>query len=442
MKASRQFKNTLVLLAALLVAVLAMVWFTRTFERVTREIEVGHSGEARRNPFLAAERFLTALQVDTESIENLHSQTELPAGNGTLFIPVWRSTFTHHRNQQLRAWVEAGGHLVVLGRLGHEQKGSVRRDELLAPLGVEIDVPDDDADNEDVDVATAEYADSSDEVPLDELYAEEPDGAELEIEESEQTTEWDANLGHFGCETSGASVSDLLIPGSDEPLRITYERGEIPWEMRDARGEAVWSVPGADKYRLLQYEVGEGVITALSGTAFMTNDYIGEQDNAELVWRLATWGERRGGAWIVTGHQIPGLLTLVTRHGWMVLWSAAALLSFWLWKRAWRFGPARPLPPPERRSVMEHVDASGRFLWRHGHGGALLADMQNAVQARAARRVADWRQMETADRHRHLAELSGLAEPQVREALAPTSPGSRTDFVDRLQRLDAINRAL
>jgi hypothetical protein len=42
-------------------------WFERNFERQTRQVEQGQSAEARRNPFLAAERFLNRLGIDARS---------------------------------------------------------------------------------------------------------------------------------------------------------------------------------------------------------------------------------------------------------------------------------------------------------------------------------------------------------------------------------------
>jgi hypothetical protein len=77
----------------------------------------------------------------------------------------------------------------------------------------------------------------------------------------------------------------------------------------------------------------------------------------------------------------PPFLEWVRRDAWPVLAAAALLLVLWLARIIPRFGPLVPDAPPVRRSLLEHVVASGRFLWSRGAG----AELVEAVSERAAR---------------------------------------------------------
>ncbi|MEJ2321628.1 MAG: hypothetical protein P8Z31_04560 [Gammaproteobacteria bacterium] len=80
-----QNKTMLVLLSLLLVAA-AATWFFRNFERVTGEITTEASPEVRRNPFLAAERFLAASGREVESSRGRDLLQQLPSPADTLII--------------------------------------------------------------------------------------------------------------------------------------------------------------------------------------------------------------------------------------------------------------------------------------------------------------------------------------------------------------------
>jgi hypothetical protein len=409
---SKGFKTSLLMLSALSVVLLCLAWFWSSCEKVKTEVEVEFTGEARRNRFLAASRLLDRLGILTSSVESLHGTAELPPKGGTLFIPVRRSTFSHARIESLHAWVQRGGHLVVIGRMGyaelerHSQEiAPRRRDELLEPFGVEVNRP---------------------------------------VEEEEENGEEASDMPGLdsGAVDSFVPPDAIELPGRQEPLMVSADPRAFAWELIDTAGRAVWAVPGNEHYRLLQYELGRGVITVLRSASFLTNEHIGEFDNAEFVWRLATWGGRRGETWIVYGNKVPGLLSIILAHGWMVLISLGALLIAWLLRHITYLGPSHPQPTLPRRSVMEHVDASGRYLWRHAHGRDLIANVQSLVLSRAAKRAADWRQLPDSDRHQRIAELSSLPADEVRAALREIVPANRHQFVSAIQRLERILRAL
>ena len=115
-------------LAAALIASGA-VWFWTNFERVPERVWVGFQGEARRNPWLAAERLLARMGLTVRHVIDVAELAELPV-NGTLILPEPRDAILPAERARLLAWIERGGHLIV------EDENVRRPDPVLEALGV------------------------------------------------------------------------------------------------------------------------------------------------------------------------------------------------------------------------------------------------------------------------------------------------------------------
>lgn len=98
------------------------------------EVEIGHKGKARLNPWLAAERFTKA---DGHEVRSLPSWKAPEWEDAVIFMPA-----TNLDNQsvirQTESWVEDGGHLVLLVEHADAERGdwSIRRDLGNAPGAV------------------------------------------------------------------------------------------------------------------------------------------------------------------------------------------------------------------------------------------------------------------------------------------------------------------
>jgi len=191
----------------------------------------------------------------------------------------------------------------------------------------------------------------------------------------------------------------------------------------------------------MQVPWGEGRVTVLADTYFMTTDAIGDRDHAELVHRLAL-REPGTPVWIVVGDAWPSPWQLAQRHAWMILVSLGALLLAWLAAVVRRLGPLIPDTSVERRSLMEHVEASGRFLWRRGARAELLAAVRRALRDRIQQRHPGWMRLPKAELHRALAKRAGLRGADVARALEdPTEPGPER-FEHAVRTLDRLSREL
>jgi len=99
--------------AALVLAIGAgAYWLYDGFERVPAKEWVGPSGEARLNPFLAAQRLAVRMGMRSRELRSL-PQLDAQTPNGVLLMPNHRQALDAARIGRLLAWVGAGGHLIV-----------------------------------------------------------------------------------------------------------------------------------------------------------------------------------------------------------------------------------------------------------------------------------------------------------------------------------------
>jgi hypothetical protein len=250
---------------------------------------------------------------------------------GTLMIGDRRLAYmTPDRVRSLRAWVERGGSLVI------DMEDENVDDPLLEAFGIQRAVP------------------------------------ERDPNDPKKNAERFKGMG---------ALLAFDWPWLGKPMKARLGRS---YDLRDTRVHA----DGADEIRQgarligTSFPVGEGRFTAMPTIDFLVNGQIGQHDHAELGWRLASF---RTPTVLYLRMTAPPLLEWVRRDAWPVMVAAAMLLVLWLARIIPRFGPLEPDAPPARRSLLEHVVASGRFLWSRGATAALLEAVRERA-SRAARR--------------------------------------------------------
>ena len=122
-------RRTIAWLVAGLAVVVGAIWFFANFERVTETVDVGYQGEARRNPFLGAERMYARLGAQVREVHSIRELSHLPRG-GALLVPAQRAALGPVALDSLLAWTASGGRLIV------EAAQPPQRDALLERLHV------------------------------------------------------------------------------------------------------------------------------------------------------------------------------------------------------------------------------------------------------------------------------------------------------------------
>jgi len=209
----------------------------------------------------------------------------------------------------------------------------------------------------------------------------------------------------------------------------------------------------SDEYgtHLLIYYYGTGLITLLSDIAFIENDKIGEYDHAQFFWELVHLERQAAHVWLLHSQimeeiqpekNVPSLWLLLWKNMWTVIISATILLLFWIWSASRRFGSLLPEPPRARRRLLEHIEASGHFLWRHNQAQVLLDSARQALLKRLESVHPDWLYLSQLELSQHLAQLCELPADEIEIALHGSKANTAFAFTRVLQIITQIGKKL
>lgn len=192
----------------------------------------------------------------------------------------------------------------------------------------------------------------------------------------------------------------------------------------------------------LRFEVGKGQLFVFTELGWLTNRRIVKRDHAELLWELVKERPASGHIWLLRGDPSVGLMSWLAHHAWMALLSLGAFVAVLFWKAAPRFGPLLPEPDPARRSLLEHVDASGRLLWQEGAGDRLVKATRAALLVRIERTHPAWVRLTLPQLHAQLVEFAQLPDRQLFRALFDDHYATPAEFTAAIRTLEHVRKLL
>jgi hypothetical protein len=400
------------------------------------EARVSESEAANRNRMLAATMLL---RQDRRQVSVAGSLGELVLDqlpDGTLLLADASGVMEGAKAERLLAWVRRGNTLLAQPRMiTPDERSALEEDihEAEAAEGVrQASAPEDEEDEEEEeeDAAPAPIPDDADTAAdsADELVENDPIAARLGVRLFTIPYAPPCDVKHEGrrCRPSAdgkhkALVRPLQLPGNAYPIELDAGRSKLIG-MPEER-QPLWT--DADGTTVRAYQEGKGKIVILAAD-FFDNLALRQHDHGELLLALAALNPGARHVTIVQNLDAPKWYRLLWKHYSMALMAAAALLALLFWAAVRRFGPTLPQPVIERRSLMEHIDASGAWLWKANGGSQVLLDAarEDTLAVIRRRNPALFRQSDTAI-CAALARLCDLPEDQVFQALyqaaAPTS---------------------
>ncbi len=208
-----------------------------------------------------------------------------------------------------------------------------------------------------------------------------------------------------------------------------------------SHGDFIAHASDAHGLCFIEIPYGRGRVSALCSLNGLTNRWIDEHRNATFAWRLF---DHRGDAapvWFVFDTDMPPLYQWLWQNMPLAVIAALTLLCAWLWSLARRSGPVIDEQVTGSRRTLEHIDASGRFVWRYQAGAALLEGMREDLMTLIERRYPTWPHLPDAQLYQQLAALAVIDPVRVFRALADT-PRKRTHFVSAVRDLQRLRETL
>jgi len=421
------------------------LWIYNQFEYVEKTIPSDFRGAAATNPLLAAGRLAERYGATAHFVP---AYNKPPPSGAMLVFTAPRYWLDQRKNDALLEWVEKkGGHLIVSLHPSQSRSKNSRatrksseesfKDPLLGYLGISTHSFERDDEEEDEDQTTAMQN-------LLERFGRDDD--------EDQPTAIENLLQRTAKTPQAIELPDgtHLKAQFDPQLRLF----EDPDEGKLGTGSD-WRVsePGRNKgegHHGLSYKVGSGRITILTNLDFISNDKIGDEDHAALFVYLASLAKGQD-IWFAYGNDVPALWRWLVDYAWVVLIAAFLLLVTWLWAISRRFGPLLPVRSVARRSIVEHVAASARYLWRSGQGSVLYQALCDEFYKRAYLRYPQWARLPEQELYQQVAlfahetrapQLSGLNEHAVENLLNTSHPRDESQFAAHSHLLDILRNKL
>jgi hypothetical protein len=225
-------------------------------------------------------------------------------------------------------------------------------------------------------------------------------------------------------EALGVTVKDDELRKSDPKA----EEVELPDGMRlrvevlpsarlyDNDNAASWRHESQGAIRMLQIPYDDGFVTVLSTFRPFNNRAIGRLDHAELLWHLASDGGRPVEVWLVRHLDAPSLPQWLVKNALPCMVALGVFLALALWRAIPRFGPLQPNPTPDRRSLVEHLAAMGRFYSMQRQLPKLIRAVRQDGLELLGSRAPETRGQDGAARLKSAARLTGLRPRELLQA--------------------------
>ncbi len=371
-----------ILITLVVAALIALftTWLLHNYKRVTKTIDLPPRGEAAYNPLYALKLALRNDGQRVESRQRLQVEVHpLKPADTVLMLADPRALSPGERDVLLR-WVEGGGHLI----LRTPPPGSEIGDKdvpVLSELGV---------------------------APLDDA----------------------------------PKCMGLRVHGFDDHIEFCNGRRFVLFE-EDAKPARSWSDEDTGDNGFARIAYGRGSVDIVADLDFLENGQLDDGPHYALARQLLQPNYRaRGTLHLIYSAEMPSLFRLIVDNAWMLLLPLVLALCVWLWLRTERLGPLQPSPVPDRRSLLEHIQAGGDHLYRYGRSATLYAEVHEAFMRQLRRRDPYAAALDGPAQREAIARRTGMSVAEVEDAMRYPRPRDKADFVHRIAKLLQLRHRL
>jgi hypothetical protein len=395
---------------ALALVVLASAWFLTNYDREPVDVRGRPEPAALRNPWLATQMLLERFGYRVRTSQEASALDQLPPGGVVVMSSERQYHLTPSRTKELLTWIERGGLLIA------DASGVGSKDPILQAFDVRL-------------------------TPAPEDAGDDEGGEENHDESKARGKEYETPGGKKPREPIRRTVD---VPGYGRELRMRSGRTTL----YPGRVEPAWQVAGDTDKRgntaneILAFEHGAGEVVLVNGLwRFGHRVPLAYDDHAELLLAMIAVHQRGGDVTILARLASPSLFEWLWANARAFLAAAAVLFLLWLWRIVPRCGVLRPDPPRARRSLIAHLHAVGRFLWRQDAAAVLLDAARANVKRRLVQRGLAASDATAQSLTARLARTFAMSEGELALALAGT-PANNHQYAAAMATLHDLSRKL
>lgn len=366
-----------------------VVWWRHAYKQVEEEIDLPRTGEINWNPLYVLGLALKKDGLQVQSRQRLLGGSSGLGRRDTVVLYGDPQQLDAAESRELLAWVAAGGHLVM--RTSQPQPfEDLRSTPLFDALGL---------------------------VPI------EPDQGSDEDENDEDVR---------------STCTAMYVPGQESHVEFCGGRRFVLSETGPLRS---WGDP-EHGYVYARIAHGRGHVDVAAELDFLDNDSIDDVPHVALARQILAPNYRAGTVHLIYAGALPSIWELLLQRAWMAWVPMLLVLLGWLWRRTQRFGPLLPSPSAERRSLLEHIVASGQHAWRYGYGHVLHAAAREAFLTRLRRRDPQAAALEGEVQVAQIAQRLQCSPAEIRAALATPVARDANAFRTRIATLIRLRNQL
>ncbi len=356
---------------------------------IVEETVKGNPGiEARKLPFLAAQRLLeeqgkqVQFHTNYRTLFSAKGEPVVPSTADTLILTDSEVELIPQTANEIMDWVSAGGNLILATSSSSANDGAYRANHLIDYLGIEVE------------------------------WHEQQDAFEPQTP-TELITEDDVTF-----QVNLESSYHIVLP---EDQAIYYSAGSN----------------GGDTFVQIEYE--EGLVTLLTEVQIWNNFQIGEFDNVLLLTLLVGSTDA---VYIFSPVELPHWFSILFDFApWFVVIGATLLLIV-MWRYSVRIGPIHVEQERQRSFFKQHIEASGEYYWRNKQQAELMASLRVAVMKQLQLK---WPSAKNADKDKQvhlLAQLSGWPANSIEELLFNQEQLNEAQFTKWIAALQELRKML
>ncbi|MEO1857702.1 MAG: DUF4350 domain-containing protein, partial [Rubritalea sp.] len=389
---------------------LGLISLTSCSEMEDRQQFIGYDGRARKNPYLAAERYL---ESDGHVVTSTTGVLKFDGDEGVVFSPA-TSVRSIGDAERVIDWVYDGGHYLCFLERGEDYWKDVG----------------DWAHHDPEDWREDTEGEAGLNLLLESVYLS-------LVDDVKEQYKWEARGGAVAKGKELPFTESVLVMTDDDDVEFAMELGgtRLLVAADDDYYVDDWYDEG-EEHHFFSRTLGEGRITFISDARAFRNPYLQIAEHAEALDYIAG----RGGKIVFSLGKVRSFTSMLGEYLWKAVWALFVLTVLWIWKSLPRFGPLLEASGGDDRNYAKQLKRTGQFLWRHKREDALLKSLRDAVVKKSGHLYEHG--ADSSDLIDSLVQSSGLELKLVTEAMTRTQVRDASTMVKITKTLQQILKSL